>query len=120
MSFFSPPLRGSRGSQVKTLIFEMFLKLMKIGIKHDKSTIEVLNLLSTDAANIEAMTYLSSYLVIGPFKAIIIIIILVRRVSPLMLTGLFLFLLMVPLQIGLSHLSGRLKYLHSKLTQEIS
>ena len=82
---------------------------MRIGTKQTGSKVEFLNLLSTDVAVVELMWYFAAYLIVGPIKICLIIVILVRKGDTLMLSGLLLFFLVIPIQFGLSFLSGFIK-----------
>ncbi len=83
---------------------------MKIGMQRDKSNVEVLNLLSNDASNIEKWTVYSPYLIVGPLKALIIIAILIKRTNYMMLSGLVLFLMLLPVQASISKLFSVFKW----------
>jgi hypothetical protein len=84
---------------------------MEIGIvnKKEKIKVEYLNLMSTDATNIENLTIFLCYLFVAPIKATVICTILFNTVRNSKLSGLILFSFMVPLQIGLSRVFGSLK-----------
>jgi hypothetical protein len=98
------------GMQIRTVCNALvYSKLMRIQVKQAGLKIDYLNLLATDAASIELMTTFFPYLIVGPLKTLIVAVILATKVSHQMLSGLLVFLLMVPVQFGLSHLFVILK-----------
>jgi hypothetical protein len=92
-------------------LFEKFLrntcvhsKLMRMSIAENQSDekIDVLNLLSNDAARVNQSTYVAVYLFVAPLAILVNTIILVTQISFSTLGGLLLLLLAIPLQIMLN------------------
>jgi hypothetical protein len=83
---------------------------MRLGIRRENSTIEFINLMSTDVANIESFATMSGWLIVGPVKAVMIIMVLIRKVNFSILTGLALLCLIIAIQLALSRIAGVFKY----------
>ncbi len=77
---------------------------------HETSNTQFLSLLSTDATAIEKSTTQLVYLIVGPLKMAIIVVIMLTKVNYTLLFGILLLLLLIPLQVKLTRLQSKYKY----------
>jgi ATP-binding cassette subfamily C (CFTR/MRP) protein 4 len=95
------------GIRIKTscigLCYRKSLKL-RTGILNTKLNGKIVNLITNDAQHIEEMVFFLPYFIISPLQTIFVIHILIQNVDKSFLSGLFILLSLIPIQI----ISGKL------------
>ncbi len=80
-------------------------------VTSQKSSIgNIVNLLAVDTACIENSFHLIGYLIVSPFAAVVIMIVIVKLVDYTFLVGLIIFVSFIPLQTSIGRLSSVYKW----------
>lgn len=95
------------GLRIKTscmgLVYRKSLRL-RTGTLNTKLNGKIVNLITNDVQHIEEMVYFLPYFIISPLQTIVVIYILIEKVDKFFLSGLFILLSFIPMQI----ISGKL------------
>lgn len=83
---------------------------MNSNLLNSKLNGKMINLVTNDGARLESIVFFLPYIVIAPIQAIVIVNILIAKIDKSFLSGLFLLLVLIPVQTILAKVYSHFRY----------